>query len=156
MARSHGLKAKTLRRMLKKKGMKTTGKKATLMKRLHMRGGDGEPTHKVILKDGKYIIVDATTQFPVPDETITGNGAGFASFAAAKKAFDDAKVPNATLSTDEPVSVSDAATSGTSGAATSMQEEGGRRRRRRSRRRREEGGRRHRHSRRGKEERLGY
>ena len=39
MARSHGLKAKTLRRMLKKKGMKTTGKKATLMKRLHMRGG---------------------------------------------------------------------------------------------------------------------
>ena len=39
MARSHGLKTKTLRRMLKKKGMKTTGKKATLMKRLHMRGG---------------------------------------------------------------------------------------------------------------------
>ena len=38
MARSHGLKTKTLRRMLKKKGMKTTGKKATLMKRLHMRG----------------------------------------------------------------------------------------------------------------------
>jgi hypothetical protein len=33
------LKAKTLRRMLKKKGMKTTGKKATLMKRLHMKGG---------------------------------------------------------------------------------------------------------------------
>jgi hypothetical protein len=27
--------------MLKKKGMKTTGKKATLMKRLHMRGGVG-------------------------------------------------------------------------------------------------------------------
>ena len=41
MARSHGLKTKTLRRMLKKKGMKTTGKKATLMKRLHMRGGVG-------------------------------------------------------------------------------------------------------------------
>ena len=33
------LKAKTLRRMLKKKGMKTTGKKATLMKRLKMKGG---------------------------------------------------------------------------------------------------------------------
>ena len=33
------LKAKTLRRMLKKKGMKTTGKKATLMKRLHLKGG---------------------------------------------------------------------------------------------------------------------
>jgi hypothetical protein len=39
MARSHGLKTKTLRRMLKKKGMKTTGKKATLMKRLHLKGG---------------------------------------------------------------------------------------------------------------------
>lgn len=39
MARSHGLKTKTLRRMLKKKGMKTTGKKVTLMKRLHLKGG---------------------------------------------------------------------------------------------------------------------
>uniref|UniRef100_A0A6C0JL02 SAP domain-containing protein n=1 Tax=viral metagenome TaxID=1070528 RepID=A0A6C0JL02_9ZZZZ len=37
--RSSGLKTKTLRRMCKQKGMKTTGKKATLMKRLHMRGG---------------------------------------------------------------------------------------------------------------------
>jgi hypothetical protein len=39
--RRRTLKAKTLRRMLKKKGMKTTGKKATLMKRLHMKGGYG-------------------------------------------------------------------------------------------------------------------
>jgi len=31
--------------MLKKKGMKTTGKKATLMKRLHMRGGSGLSPH---------------------------------------------------------------------------------------------------------------
>jgi hypothetical protein len=38
--RRRTLKAKTLRRMLKKKGMKTTGKKATLMKRLHMKGGE--------------------------------------------------------------------------------------------------------------------
>jgi len=37
--RHRTLKAKTLRRMLKKKGMKTTGKKATLMKRLHLKGG---------------------------------------------------------------------------------------------------------------------
>jgi len=37
--RRRTLKAKTLRRMLKKKGMKTTGKKATLMKRLHLKGG---------------------------------------------------------------------------------------------------------------------
>ena len=36
------LKAKTLRRMLKKKGLKTTGKKATLMKRLKMKGGGVE------------------------------------------------------------------------------------------------------------------
>ena len=49
--RSRGLKTKTLRRMCKSKGLKTTGKKATLMKRLHMRGGgvmqkmgdDGKP-----------------------------------------------------------------------------------------------------------------
>jgi len=34
-----GMKVKTLRRMLKAKGKKTTGKKATLMKRLKMRGG---------------------------------------------------------------------------------------------------------------------
>jgi hypothetical protein len=33
------LKAKTLRRLLKKKGLKTTGKKSTLMKRLKMKGG---------------------------------------------------------------------------------------------------------------------
>ena len=32
--RRRTLKAKTLRRMLKKKGLKTTGKKATLLKRL--------------------------------------------------------------------------------------------------------------------------
>ena len=38
------LKAKTLRRMLKKKGMKTTGKKATLMKRLKMKGGGAGDT----------------------------------------------------------------------------------------------------------------
>ena len=37
--RRRTLKAKTLRRMLKKKGLKTTGKKSTLMKRLHLKGG---------------------------------------------------------------------------------------------------------------------
>jgi hypothetical protein len=142
MARSHGLKTKTLRRMLKKKGMKTTGKKATLMKRLHMRGGMGE-THKVILKDDTYIIVDTTpAQVPVPDSAISGNEAGFASFAAAKKAFDDAKVPDATLDTADPAAAPDAPT-----------EEGGRRRRRRSRRR-EEGGRRRKHT--ARKEMLGY
>ena len=39
------LKTKTLRRMLKGKGLKTTGKKATLMKRLHMRGGSALSPH---------------------------------------------------------------------------------------------------------------
>lgn len=37
--RRRTLKAKTLRRLLKKKGLKTTGKKSTLMKRLKMKGG---------------------------------------------------------------------------------------------------------------------
>ena len=41
--RRRTMKVKTLRRMLKAKGKKTTGKKATLMKRLHMRGGGPEP-----------------------------------------------------------------------------------------------------------------
>ena len=38
------LKARTLRRMLKKKGMKTTGRKSTLMRRLKMRGGGSDHT----------------------------------------------------------------------------------------------------------------
>ena len=42
--RRRTLKAKTLRRMLKKKGLKTTGKKSTLMKRLHLRGGSDVPS----------------------------------------------------------------------------------------------------------------
>ena len=37
--RRRTLKTKTLRRMLKGKGLKTTGKKSTLMKRLKMKGG---------------------------------------------------------------------------------------------------------------------
>ena len=43
--RHRTLKAKTLRRLLKKKGLKTTGKKSTLMKRLKMKGGNygGDP-----------------------------------------------------------------------------------------------------------------
>jgi hypothetical protein len=53
--RRRSLKVKTLRRMLKKKGKKATGKKATLMKRLHMRGGEavGEDC-MVDGKPGKY------------------------------------------------------------------------------------------------------
>ncbi len=36
------LKATTLRRMCKSKGLKTTGRKATLMKRLHLKGGGSD------------------------------------------------------------------------------------------------------------------
>ena len=38
------LKATTLRRMCKKKGLKTTGRKSTLMRRLKMRGGGSDQT----------------------------------------------------------------------------------------------------------------
>ena len=56
------MKVKTLRRMLKKKGKKTTGKKATLLKRLHMRGGkmvmatDDDVTNGVKDKDGNLVV----------------------------------------------------------------------------------------------------
>jgi hypothetical protein len=132
--RSHGLKTKTLRRMLKKKGMKTTGKKATLMKRLHMRGGaDGDYTHKLAYADGKYKVVkvDGSAESLFPDS--------YDSATAAAAAVTEAAPPGAKLDTTDP---------------NAPTEEGGKRRRRRSRRR-EEGGRRHRHSRRGKEM-LGY
>ena len=43
-SRKSTLKAKTLRRMCKKKGLKTTGRKATLMKRLHLKGGGSDQT----------------------------------------------------------------------------------------------------------------
>ena len=60
--RSRGLKTKTLRRMCKQKGLKTTGKKATLMKRLHMRGGaDGG--------DSGSSAVVAPTPTPTPTPT---------------------------------------------------------------------------------------
>ena len=52
--RSHGLKTKTLRRMLKKKGMKTTGRKATLMKRLHLKGGGSDQTTSPAGYQGGY------------------------------------------------------------------------------------------------------
>ena len=146
MARSHGLKTKTLRRMLKKKGLKTTGKKVTLMKRLHMRGGEAGPvaTHKVKNILGQFHIVDTTPkEVEVSESVIAGNKDGFTSFDAATAAFDATPPPNAILSRVAPVSVS-----------TGERDEGGRRRR--SRRRREEGGkRRGRKSRRGAEM-LGY
>ena len=58
--RSRGLKAKTLRRMLKKKGLKTTGKKSTLMKRLHMRGGvELMPGAEGVNEQGKAAVDEA-------------------------------------------------------------------------------------------------
>jgi hypothetical protein len=110
--RSHGLKTKTLRRMLKKKGMKTTGKKATLMKRLHMRGGVGSAA-----ADGADDVKIAPAE---------GEGAANAVGALdAEPEFADSAQGS-----------SDAAASGSSGAAAAG------RRRRRSRRREEGGRRR--------------
>jgi hypothetical protein len=129
--RSRGLKTKTLRRMLKKKGMKTTGKKATLMKRLHMRGGATKGT------DGKWTITGSDTKYDTEEE---------ADAAAAQMATKNLQEEGAIGMAGEPAAAP--------AAATAVEEEGGRRRRR-SRRRREEGGRRHRRSRRGKEM-LGY
>ena len=126
MARSHGLKTKTLRRMLKKKGMKTTGKKATLMKRLHMRGGADSVTYRKI--DDKWFAVDDK------GGKVDVDAVGTDEMPADGVAY---------------VEPSGAAPSAEAAAPTG--EEGGRRRRRS--RRREEGGKR-RKSRRG--EMLGY
>jgi hypothetical protein len=142
--------------MLKTQGMKTTGKKATLMKRLHMRGGEvgmgttasdippvvaetkEVPTHKVKKIGDKYSIVAVTDEAVVGNDTIKGNTEGFASVDEAKEAFNAANVPGAILDSAPPT------------------EEGGKRRRRRRSRRREGGGkRRGRKSRRGAEV-LGY
>jgi len=119
MARSHGLKTKTLRRMLKKKGMKTTGKKATLMKRLHMRGGATKGA------DGKWTITGSDTKYDTEDE---------ADAAAAEMATKNLQEEGAIGMAGEPA---DAAAPGSSDAA-----EAGRRRRRRRSRRREGGGKR--------------
>jgi hypothetical protein len=52
--RRRTMKVKTLRRMLKAKGKKTTGKKATLMKRLHLRGGGpGDEAAPVVNTGGR-------------------------------------------------------------------------------------------------------
>ena len=117
--------------MLKKKGMKTTGKKVTLMKRLHMRGGEGEEfTHKLAYADGKYTVVkaDGSVESLFPESYDSADAAAAAVTAAAP--------PGAKLDTTDPKPA-----------------EAGRRRRR-SRRREEGGRRRGRKSRRG--EMLGY
>uniref|UniRef100_A0A6C0JFW7 SAP domain-containing protein n=1 Tax=viral metagenome TaxID=1070528 RepID=A0A6C0JFW7_9ZZZZ len=116
MARSHGLKAKTLRRMLKKKGMKTTGKKATLMKRLHMRGGVGSEDVKSGTSDADAAL-DSEPEFA--EDSSSGSSAATTPAAAAA--------------------------SGSSGAAAGEGAASAGRRRRRSRRR-EEGGRRRKHT----------
>ena len=123
---ARGLKTKTLRRMLKKKGMKTTGKKATLMKRLHLRGGG-----------------------QMEDDTLASAQSAFDALGAdatpeAKKAAQDAldAAKNAKDEADK------AATSATEAAVAATPPTAGRRRTRK------EGGRRRRKSRRG--EMLGF
>ena len=61
--RSGGLKTKTLRRMCKQRGMKTTGKKATLMKRLHLKGGATKGD------DGKWTITGSDTKYDTEEQT---------------------------------------------------------------------------------------
>ena len=111
MARSHGLKTKTLRRMLKKKGMKTTGKKATLMKRLHMRGGG------VMQKMG----VDGKPVDP-PKWTSDKTGADYDTEEAAKKAEEGFEGP------DKPAAEEPAAEAGRRRRRSRRREEGGKRR----------------------------
>ena len=133
----HGLKTKTLRRMLKKKGLKTTGRKATLMKRLHMRGGADSVTYRKI--DGKWFAVDdkggkVDVDAAGTDE-MPADGVAYKEPPAAAAAAPTAS----TASTEEPVGMDD--------------DEGGRRRRRRRHRTRKAGGRRRgRSSRRGAHE----
>ena len=103
--RSRGLKTKTLRRMCKSKGLKTTGKKATLMKRLHMRGGVG--SDDVATGTSK---VDAALDAPAEFEDDSSSGS-----SGAAASGEGAAAPAA--------------------AAAAVQDEGGKRRRRRSRRR---------------------
>ena len=122
--RSHGLKTKTLRRMLKKKGMKTTGKKVTLMKRLHMRGGGA-------LEDA---LAAAQTTL---DEVKAKKDAKQEEIDAAQKAVDSAQ-----KAIDDAKTAAEVATPPVSATG----EEGGRRRRRRSRRREEGGSRRRKHT----------
>ena len=133
MARSHGLKAKTLRRMLKKKGMKTTGKKATLMKRLHLKGG--------ATKAVRDAAIAAAKKMP---ETNDAEKAAKATALAEAEAMmvEDEEDPMAVDPAPSPMPLP-ASSSSTGG-----------RRRRRSRRREEGGRRRGRKSRRG--EMLGY
>ena len=131
MARSHGLKTKTLRRMLKKKGMKTTGKKVTLMKRLHLKGGATKGD------DGKWTITGSDTKYDTEDEADAA-----AATLATMKLQDEGAIGMA----GEPAAA--AASSDSSGAPMAG------RRRRRSRRREEGGRRRGRKSRRS--EMLGY
>ena len=64
-----GLKAKTLKRMLKAKGKKTTGKKATLLKRLKMRGGADEPAYG---GDAETVSGDVGTAAPSPSASVGG------------------------------------------------------------------------------------
>ena len=117
MARSHGLKAKTLRRMLKKKGMKTTGKKATLMKRLHMRGGG---VMQKMGDDGKPV--------DPPKWTSDKTGMDYDTEAEAKKAEEGVEGP------DKPAAASNAPMAGRRRRRSRRREEGGRRRGRKSRR----------------------
>jgi len=116
--RSRGLKTKTLRRMCKSKGLKTTGKKATLMKRLHMRGGATKAERDAAIAAAKAMPATTPAEIAARD----------AAIADAEAMMEEEEPPVK----EEPLKDQNA----------TDQEEGGRRRRRRRSRRREGGGKR--------------
>ena len=142
----HGLKTKTLRRMLKKKGLKTTGRKATLMKRLHMRGGGA-------MEDALAAAQKTLDEVNAKKEaTQEEKDAAKKAVESAQKAIDDAAA--AAANTTLPAEEAEETKEGEGG-----EEEGGRRRRRRHRTRKAGGRRGHpsRFSRSDKKkERLGF
>ena len=129
--RSRGLKTKTLRRMCKSKGLKTTGKKATLMKRLHMRGGATKEERDAAIAAAKAMPATTPAEIAARD----------AAIADAEAMMEEEEPP---VKEEPPAAAAPAA------AAAAVEDEGGRRRRRRSRRRsrRREGGGKRRQSRR--------
>lgn len=121
MARSHGLKTKTLRRMLKKKGMKTTGKKATLMKRLHMRGGG--PLEEALAAAQKTLDEVNAKKGATQEE----KDAAQKAVESAQKALDDAAAAAAAAPPPEEAA-GDGPTAGRRRRRSRRREEGGKRR----------------------------
>ena len=104
--------------MLKKKGMKTTGKKATLMKRLHLKGGATKGD------DGKWTITGSDTKYDTEDEA----DAAAATLATAKLQDEGAiGMAGEPAAAAAPTPASDAPMAGRRRRRSRRREEGGRR-----------------------------